>query len=60
MLVKELEFKLKKDGCEIVAVQNGQEAIEKLGSGEFDLVVTGMMIPFKGGLDVIDAVGKRK
>tara|TARA_B110000211_G_C14039439_1_gene536092 strand:+ start:468 stop:830 length:363 start_codon:yes stop_codon:yes gene_type:complete len=56
MLLKTLEFKLKKDGYEIVAVQNGQEAIDKLSSEKFDLVVTDMMMPFKGGLDVIAAV----
>lgn len=56
MLLKTLEFKLKKDGYDIVTVQNGQEAIDKAAEEKFDLIVTDMMMPFKGGLDVISAV----
>lgn len=53
MLLKTIEFKLKKDGYEVTAVQNGQDAIDEIGKSAFDLIVTDMMMPFKGGLEVI-------
>lgn len=56
MLLKTLEFKLKKDGYEIYAAANGQEAVDEFDNGGYDLVITDMMMPFKGGLEVIEFV----
>lgn len=55
MLLKTLEFKLKNDGYEVVSVQNGQEAIDKINTaivvlssvGQEELVVQA----FKLGAD---------
>lgn len=56
MLLKSIEFKLKKDGYEVVAVSDGQAAVESFKTGSFDLVVTDMMMPYKSGLEVIEDI----
>ena len=52
MLLKSIEFKLKKDGYDVVAVSDGQAAVESFKTESFDLVVTDMMMPYKSGLEV--------
>ena len=56
MLQKTIEFKLKKEGYNVTAVSNGQEAMHKINSETFDLIVTDMMMPFISGLEVITEV----
>ncbi len=58
MLLKSIEFKLKKDGYEVVAVSDGQAAVESFKTESFDLVVTDMMMPYKSGLEVIEDILK--
>jgi two-component system response regulator AtoC len=44
---------LKREGKEITVVENGFDAIEKLKAESFDLVISDMIMPKKGGLDVL-------
>lgn len=41
---------------EVLFVQNGREAIDRLRKGAFDLVVTDLLMPDKDGLEVIRAI----
>jgi len=47
---------LRRQGKEIVAVENGALAIQKLSQEPFDLVISDMKMPHKTGLDVLEAV----
>ncbi|MBI5310006.1 MAG: response regulator transcription factor [Actinobacteria bacterium] len=47
-----LEYPLKKDGYEVVIAGDGEEALEKFGAGQFDLVVLDIMLPKLDGLEV--------
>ena len=44
-----------KDGHDLTLVSNGLEAIERLGTGRFDLVVTDINMPGADGLAVLKA-----
>jgi DNA-binding NtrC family response regulator len=46
-------------GCEVVEAENGRIAIEALGGGPFDLVVTDLMMPEVDGLGVLREVRAR-
>src|SRR5437868_6785514 len=51
-----IEFRLKKDGYEVITVDNGKAAIEKLKENMPDLLITDIMMPFYSGLEVTNAV----
>lgn len=53
MILKTLEFRLKKDGYETVAVENGQQAIDYLKDHAPQLVITDLMMPFVSGMEVL-------
>ena len=61
-----LEIFLRNEGYEVTTAGGGQEAIDRVdaidrvgGAGEFDLVLTDLMMPDVGGLEVLDAVKER-
>ena len=56
MILRTLEFRLKKDGHQITAVSDGNAAMEQLQQNTFDLVVTDLMIPYVTGLEVLSYV----
>lgn len=45
-------YTLEQEGFEVVLAGSGEEAEERLGEGEFDLLVLDIMMPGKSGLDV--------
>lgn len=53
MILKTLEFRLKKDGYDTIAVENGQLAIEYLNNNKPQLVITDLMMPFVSGMEVL-------
>ena len=58
MMLKVLEFKLRKDGFEVMTASNGKEAIEKIRTTPPDLLITDLTLPFFSGLEIIDYVRK--
>lgn len=54
LVLKVLEFKLSKDGHEIHVSSDGREAVEKLRTEEFDLIVSDLMLPFVSGLEIVN------
>lgn len=56
LMLKALEFRLKKDDHEVVTAKDGREALIKLQEGSFDLIITDIMLPFVSGLEIIGKV----
>ncbi len=49
-----LEYILKKEGYETVAVESGARAVEELAKKEFDLVITDLRMPQVDGMQVLE------
>lgn len=56
LLLKTLEFKLKKDGFEVITCPNGYDAKFKLADSIPDIIITDIMMPFVSGLEIISYV----
>jgi two-component system response regulator VicR len=56
LMLKALEFRLKKDEHEVVSAKDGREALQKIQSETYDLIVTDIMLPFVSGLEIIGKV----
>lgn len=56
LMLKALEFRLKKDDHEVVGVKDGREALIKIKEENFDLIITDIMLPFVSGLEIIGKV----
>lgn len=56
LLLKTLEFKLKKDGFEVTTCANGYDAKFKLSESIPDIIITDIMMPFINGLEIISFV----
>jgi two-component system response regulator VicR len=53
LMVKILEFMLKKEGYEVTSSKDGLSAIEKIPVFIPDLIITDIMLPFRSGLEII-------
>lgn len=51
---------LQKEGIEVTTAENGIEALPKIHSQHFDIVLTDMMMPQMNGLEILKAVKKIK
>jgi DNA-binding NtrC family response regulator len=49
---------LEKDGYQVSVAADGHEAIPLLSRGHFDLVVTDMLMPHDGGLELLEFIRK--
>jgi CheY-like chemotaxis protein len=49
---KLLSLYLKAKGYEVVTAENGLDAMEKLGTGDINLVVTDMNMPYMDGIEL--------
>jgi DNA-binding response OmpR family regulator len=54
MVIKAIEHKLTREGYEVDIANDGRMASEKLKSQEYDLVITDLLMPFTGGLELIN------
>jgi CheY-like chemotaxis protein len=50
---------LTREGFQLTITTSGEEALERLGSESFDLVLLDIMMPGQSGLDVLAAIRKR-
>jgi two-component system response regulator VicR len=53
LVIKILEFILKKEGCQVTSCKDGLSAIEKIPVLIPDLIITDIMVPFRSGLEII-------
>jgi DNA-binding response OmpR family regulator len=56
MMLKTMQFKLIRQGFEVVACSNGEEALEKIISEKPDIIITDINMPLVSGLDIINNV----
>src|ERR671917_652733 len=54
-----LTYPLRKEGYEVVGALDGQEALDRLGDANFDLVVLDVMLPKLDGFDVCRQIRAR-
>ncbi|CAN7701270.1 response regulator [Variovorax sp. LjRoot290] len=55
-IVISLEFLMKREGHAVSIARDGQQALELIRSLQPDLVLLDVMMPFKSGLEVLQAV----
>jgi len=58
-IARSLKEILERDGCEVVTASDGLEALEKLGSGHFDAVLTDVVMPNMDGHELFLAIQQR-
>lgn len=56
LMIKALEFRLKKDGYDVYLARDGAQGIEMLSKATYDLVITDIMMPFVSGLEVVSHI----
>lgn len=54
MVVKAIEHKLTRDGYEVEIANDGKVASEKIRNNEYALVITDLLMPFTGGLEILN------
>lgn len=53
LMVKILEFILKKEGYQVTSCKDGLSAIEKIPELIPDLIITDILLPFRSGLEIL-------
>lgn len=53
LIRKALEFRLKKDGYQVIPCADGRQGIQAIETDKFDLVLTDLMLPYNNGLEVV-------
>lgn len=56
LMLKTLEFKLKKDGYDIDVASDGKQAMDKVRENNYDLILTDIMMPFVGGMEIVSYI----
>lgn len=57
MTQKAIEFKLKSQaGLELTLASDGKQGMELAASGDFDLIITDLLMPYASGLELITYV----
>ncbi|MEM1318713.1 MAG: response regulator transcription factor [Bacteroidota bacterium] len=56
IMLTALEFRLRKQGFEVVLAKDGKEAIEKVKDAEPDILVADIMMPFITGIELISYI----
>ena len=52
LIVKGIKFSLEQDGMEVDCAYDGEEALEKILGGDYDMVLLDIMLPGKDGMQV--------
>jgi DNA-binding response OmpR family regulator len=58
IMLRALEFRLRKDGHDIHKCSDGREALNIINREKLDIVITDIMMPFVSGLEVLNYVKK--
>ena len=56
LILKTIEYKLQKEGYEVIITRNGKDAIDTINNTEVDLIITDIMMPFASGTEILTAV----
>lgn len=58
IMQKTIALRMKKDGYEVVATDNGREALQMIAEHLPDLIITDIMMPYASGLEIVGTVKK--
>lgn len=58
LMLKTLEFRLKKDGHTVYTTRDGREALAQIEQVSPDLIITDLMMPFTSGMEIVGYVRK--
>lgn len=53
LMLRTLEFRLKKDGHSILMARDGREALQLIDEHVPDLVITDIMMPYSSGMEIV-------
>lgn len=53
IILKIIEFRLKKDGHEVIITKDGRDALIKIKELQPDLVISDIMMPYTSGLEIV-------
>ncbi len=56
LMLKALEFKLKKDGYQSDVAVDGRQSMDKVKNSTYDLILTDVMMPFIGGMEILSYI----
>jgi two-component system response regulator VicR len=56
MIIKAIEHKLKSEGYIIDVAKDGNDAAGKINQTQYDLIITDLLMPFIGGLELINII----
>ena len=56
LMLRTLEFRLKKDNHQVIIARDGREALQKIEEHKPDLVISDIMMPYNSGLEIVSAV----
>ena len=59
LIVKGLKYSLEQDGYETESAQDGEEAVGKFFSGQYDLVLLDVMLPKLDGIEVCQRIREK-
>lgn len=59
LMLRTLEFRLKKDGHDIFVARDGQEAIAMVDANMPDLVITDIMMPYSSGMEIVGYIRQK-
>ncbi len=58
IMLTALEFRLQRQGFDVIIAQDGKEALEKIQTETPDLIVADIMMPYVNGLELIQHLRK--
>jgi DNA-binding response OmpR family regulator len=53
IMLKAIKNILGKAGYNVITAKDGKEAFDQMDNGEYDIVVTDLMMPYANGLEVV-------
>lgn len=59
LMLKTLEFRLKKDGHEVLMARDGKEALTMIDTHLPDLVITDIMMPYSSGMEIVGYIKQK-
>jgi len=59
LIIKGLKFALEQDGYEVDSAMDGEEALEKVLKGNYDIMILDVMLPKLSGIEVCQAVREK-
>lgn len=56
VIIKVIDYKLRHEGYIVEIAKDGNAAFEKLKNSSYDLILTDLLMPFSGGLELINRI----